>query len=74
MDDKYLPSIERRKDTIETQISESQAIIYRNLIELPGFVANGQKNQVAEVKFNNDQLKEKIDILYDLLEELNQEK
>lgn len=61
--DKYLPPVKRRIDIIETQIAECQTLIYRNNVENLSFVANGEKAKQKEVEYNNETLKEKVDIL-----------
>jgi hypothetical protein len=59
----YLPPIERRIEIIESQIAECQTLIYRNNVENLSFVVNGEKSKQKEVEYNNETLKEKVDIL-----------
>lgn len=68
--DKYLPPIKRRIQIIETQIEECQTLIFRNNVENLSFVANGEKAKQKEVEYNNETLKEKIDILTEELKRL----
>lgn len=69
--DKYLPSLEERITTIQEQISECQRIIYRNDVENLSFTANNEKAKIKEVEYNNQTLKEKLDILFKELDRLN---
>ena len=69
--DKYLPSLEDRIMTIQEQISECQRIIYRNDVENLSFVANNEKAKIKEVEYNNQTLKEKLDLLFKELDRLN---
>jgi len=68
--DKYLPPIKRRIQIIETQIEECQTLIFRNNVENLSFVANGEKAKQKEVEYNNETLKEKIDVLTEELKRL----
>lgn len=61
MEDKYLPSLERRKEILWTQIDESRTIIYRQELEIHEFKAAGEKNRIEEAEINVRRLKEKID-------------
>ncbi len=63
MNDKYLPEIEERIQTIFEQINECKRIIYRNEIENLSFKVNNEKAKIKEVEYNNQTLVEKIDIL-----------
>jgi hypothetical protein len=71
MDDKYLPSLERRKEMLKIQIEECKTMIYRNLVENLSFVENGEKAKIKEVEYNNQTLKEKIDVLSKEWDNLN---
>ena len=71
MDDKYLPSMAERANTLQEQISECKRMIYRNLVENLTFVENNEKAKIAEVEYNNNTLKEKVDVLTKELENLN---
>lgn len=71
MDDKYLPSVEERSLTLKEQINECKRMIYRNLVENLTFVENNEKAKIAEVEYNNNTLKEKVDVLTQELEKLN---
>lgn len=73
MDERYLLPLHLRKDLVLTQIQEQQTIIYRNVLENLGFVAEGNKHKQTEVKTNNEILSEKIDLLFGELERLNAE-
>lgn len=70
MNDKYLPEIEERIQTVYEQISECKRIIYRNEIENLSFKANNEKAKMKEVEYNNQTLVEKIDILQKELDRL----
>lgn len=63
MDDKYLPDVEERVQTISEQVNECKRIIYRNEIENLSFKANNEKAKIKEVEYNNQTLVEKIDLL-----------
>lgn len=71
--DKYLPTVQQRIQTILTQIEECKKIIYRNDVENLSFVANGEKSKIKEVEFNNQTLRDKIDVLTEELKRLNNE-
>lgn len=74
MEDKYLPGLDERKETLFTQIEECKRIIYRNLLENVLFVANGEKAKQKEVVYNNEQLTDKIDALVKEWDKLSEEK
>lgn len=69
--DNYLPSIKDRIFTVSEQIEECKRIIYRNNIENLLFTVNNEKAKQKEVAYNNETLKEKIDVLVKELESLN---
>lgn len=71
MGDDYLPPLNRRKEIIATQIEECKTLIYRNLVENLSFVENGEKAKIKEVEYNNQTLKEKIDVLSKEWDKLN---
>lgn len=71
--DKYLPTLERRKETVLTQIAEAQQIYYRTELEKKEHVMRGASDQVAADDFNNKNMEKKIDLLFEILEELNNE-
>jgi len=71
MDEKYLPSVSEQIVTLTEQINECKRIIYRNQIENLTFVENNEKAKIAEVAYNNNTLKEKIDVLTKELDRLN---
>lgn len=62
-----------RKQIILEQIQESQKIIYRNDIENLTFVKENNKHKQTEVKSNNEVLCDKLDLLFEELERLNNE-
>ena len=70
---KYQLEPEERKFIIEEQIGECKRIIYRNDVENLTFTANGEKAKIKEVAYNNETLREKIDILDEELERINKE-
>lgn len=71
--DKYLPSLQERMRVIASQIEECKKIIYRNDVENLSFQANNEKAKIKEVEYNNQTLREKIDVLNEELERLNDE-
>ena len=73
MDDKYLPSLGERKETLFQQIEECKRIIYRNSLENVMFVANNETARQKEVEYNNELLSNKIDVLIKEWEKFNDE-
>lgn len=71
MDDKYTLPVDERVRTVKDQIEECQRIIYRNHLENLTFLANNEKARVKEVEYNNQTLKEKLDLLFKELDDLN---
>lgn len=71
--DKYLPTLESRKQTVIEQISEAQRIYYRTELEKREHQLRGASDQVAADDFNNKNMQKKIDLLFEILEELNNE-
>lgn len=68
--DNYLPSIERRREIILTQIEEAKTIIYRNTLEIAEGQAGNQEDKVVAGEHNIKQLTRKVDVMLDLLEKL----
>lgn len=73
MDDKYLPPLDERVIILSEQIGECKRIIFRNLTENLTFIENNEKAKIKEVEYNNQTLKEKIDLLSTELESLTNE-
>lgn len=69
----YLPDLASRKQTVQEQITEFKRIYYRNNLENLEFIKQGNKHKQTEVKTNNEILKEKLDLLSEELERLNNE-
>lgn len=73
MDDKYIPVLQERKSTVMEQIAEARRIYYRTELEKREHVLRGASDQVAADDFNNKNMAKKIDLLFEILEELNNE-
>lgn len=71
--DKYTLPLSQRTQTVTEQIQECQRIIYRNDLENLTFTANNEKAKMKEVAYNNETLKEKLDLLFGELERLDAE-
>lgn len=71
-EDKYTLPNSLRLNLVQTQIQEQQTIIYRNYLENLSFVKEGNKHKQTEVNTNNEILKEKLDLLFEELERLNE--
>lgn len=71
--DKYQYPLELRKLTIQEQIAECQRMIYRNYVENLSFTVNNEKAKIKEVEYNNQTLKEKLDLLFEEWERLQNE-
>lgn len=70
VEEKYLPTLENRKQTVLTQIAEAQNIIYRLILERAEADAGGNGDKVEETDINIGRLKKKIDLLEKIAEEL----
>lgn len=71
--DKYLLPVDEKKNIVQQQIAEAQTIIYRNDLENLTFKADGEKKRTLEVDINNQTLKEKLDLLWEEWDRLNNE-
>lgn len=71
--DKYLPSLEKRKQIVATQIDECQTLIFRNELENLTFKQKKDEDKQTEVKTNNGILQRKLDLLFKEWEKLNAE-
>lgn len=71
--DKYTLPLRLRIQTVQTKIEECQRIIYANHVENLTFIANNEKAKIKEVEYNNGTLKEKLDVLFKELDDLNAE-
>lgn len=73
MDEKYLPGLEVRKAVVAEQIGESQKIIYRTTLEQRENVMRGAKDQADADEFNIKNLKKKLDLMFEVWNELENE-
>lgn len=70
--DSYLPSIEERVRTVETQIGESKAILYRLVLSRDEAIDRGDSKTADEDEFNMKTMIRKIDYLVDVLDKLGE--
>lgn len=71
--DKYRPTLQSRKQTVLEQISEYQRVYYRTEIERREHEASGEGRQVEADDFNNKNMEKKLDLLFEILKELEDE-
>lgn len=71
--DKYIPTLQERKNTVMEQINEAKRIYYRTELEKREHVLRGASDQVAADDFNNKNMEKKIDLLFEILNELDNE-
>lgn len=71
--DKYLPSYGDRYLIVQTQIEETQKIIYRTELEKRENKMRGMHDQIEADEFNIKNLKKKLDLLFEVQEELKNE-
>lgn len=69
--DKYEYPLRLKQEMVQEQIAECQRIIYRNNLENLTFTVNNEKAKIKEVEYNNQTLKEKLDILFEEWEKLH---
>lgn len=71
----YYPPAVRRLQTVNTQIEEFETVIFRNDLEkrIAESVGMDVKRIAAETDFNNTTCKEKLDVLYEVKDELQKE-
>lgn len=71
--DKYRPTLQSQRQTVLEQIGESQRIYYRTEIEKREHQMRGASDQVDADDFNNKNMEKKIDLLFEILKELDDE-
>jgi len=71
--DKYLPELAERKKTVAEQISETRRIIYRTTLEARENRLRGANDQADADEFNIKNLKKKLDLLFEVFDELQNE-
>lgn len=72
IEDKYLPSVEERKNTLETKIYEAKKIIYGNYLEYLRAEFRGDRPVIDNALHALPQLKENIDLYQEELDKIDE--
>ena len=73
LNEKYLPTLEARYNTVLTQIAEAQTIIFRLTLDKAEGAATGNTEKVEEADVNIGRLQKKIDLLEGIASELKEQ-
>lgn len=68
--DKYLPSVDQRIATVNSQLAESKTILYRLVLSRDEAAEKGDSKTVDEDEFNMKTMIRKIDFLTEVLDNL----